>query len=210
VCDAPKRRPPAAWATLWAVSAAAALSAAGPAAAVPVTVTVTGASGKPLADAAVYVIVKGVPAQTTTATADIGQRDKQFVPQVTVIQTGTSVSFPNVDTVRHHVYSFSPIRTFELKLYAGTPARPVVFDKPGTAALGCNVHDRMTAWVHVVDTPVFAKTDAQGQATLDVPAGQHLLRAWHYTQPEAALPAERPLQVAAVPVKAAMALADSH
>lgn len=195
---------------LCAVGVAIAAAVAGPAAAAPVTVTVTNAAGKPLADAAVYAIVKGLPAQTTTGTADIGQREKQFVPQVTVVQTGTSVSFPNFDTVRHHVYSFAPIRTFELKLYAGTPAKPVVFDKAGTAALGCNVHDRMTAWIHVVDTPLFAKTDAQGQATLEVPAGNHLLRAWHYTQPEAALPVERPLQVAAAPVKVAIQIAETH
>lgn len=180
---------------------------AGAASAAPVTVTVTDAAGKPLQEAVVYALVKGQPQQTTTATAEIGQRDKQFQPHVTVVQTGTSVSFPNFDTVRHHVYSFSPVRTFELKLYAGTPAKPVVFDMPGTAALGCNVHDRMTAWVHVVDTPLFAKTDAQGQAKLELPAGSHLLRAWHFSQPGTALPAEVPLQVGGTPVRAAVQIA---
>lgn len=174
--------------------------------ALPVNVTVTDAAGRPLADAAVYVLVKGQPQVTTVATAEIGQRERQFVPSVTVVQTGTSVHFPNFDTVRHHVYSFSPIRTFELKLYAGTPAKPVVFDKPGTAALGCNVHDQMSAWVHVVDTPLFTKTDARGEAVLDVPPGQHLLRAWHFSQGEAGLPAEAPLAVGAGPARAALRL----
>lgn len=164
--------------------------------AAPVQVSVTDAAGKPRADAAVYVLLKGQPQAATGATAEIAQRERQFVPSVTVVQTGTSVSFPNFDTVRHHVYSFSPIRSFELKLYAGTPAKPVVFDKPGTAALGCNVHDQMSAWVHVVDTPLFGKTDARGEATLDVPAGQHLLRAWHFSQGETGLPAETALTVA--------------
>lgn len=185
----------------------AALSAAGPGAlAAPVTVSVLDAAGKPLADAAVYALVKGQPATTSTATAEIGQRERQFTPSVTVIQTGTSVSFPNFDTVRHHVYSFAPIRTFELKLYAGTPAKPVVFDKPGTAALGCNVHDRMNAWVHVVDTPFFAKTDARGEAVLELPAGAHVLRAWHFSQGEAGLPVEAALQVGAAPGRAALRL----
>lgn len=176
------------------------------AAAAPVHVTVTDMAGKPLADAAVYAIVKGQPAATSSATAEIGQRERQFQPSVTVIQTGTSVSFPNFDTVRHHVYSFSPIRTFELKLYAGTPAKPVVFDKPGTAALGCNVHDQMSAWVHVVDTPFFTKTDARGEATLDLPAGQHLLRAWHFSQGETGLPAEAPLAMAGGPQRTTLRL----
>jgi plastocyanin len=174
--------------------AAAAAPAMAPAA--PLTISVTDAAGQPLADAVVYVLMRGAKAQAVPGTtAQIGQRDRQFRPQITVIQTGTSVSFPNFDTVRHHVYSFSPIQKFELKLYAGTPAAPVVFDKPGTAVLGCNIHDRMNAWVHVVDTPLFAKTDAAGLATLDVPAGEHQLRAWHYRQPEPALPVEQALQM---------------
>jgi plastocyanin len=164
--------------------------------AAPLTVTVSDADGKPLDQAVVYVMVRGAKATAEPgASAQIGQRDRQFTPQVTVIQTGTSVNFPNFDTVRHHVYSFSPILKFELKLYAGTPAAPVVFDKPGTAVLGCNIHDRMSAWVHVVDTPLFTKTDATGKATLEVPAGDHKLRTWHYLQPDPALPVEQALRM---------------
>ena len=175
--------------------------------AAPLTVSVTDADGKPLAQAAVYVMVRGASAVAEPGTtAQIGQRDRQFTPQVTVIQTGTSVTFPNFDTVRHHVYSFSPIQKFELKLYAGTPAAPVVFDKPGTAVLGCNIHDRMNAWVHVVDTPLLTKTDASGQATLEVPAGDHKLRTWHFLQPDPALPVEQALHMNAGPTQASVKL----
>ena len=147
--------------------------------AVPWTVLVKNAAGQPLADAVVAVEVRGRPAKTTTAKADMAQRDRQFAPQVLVIQTGTSVSFPNFDTVRHHVYSFSPIKAFETKLYSGTPSEPIVFDKPGIATLGCNIHDRMSAHIAVVDTPFFAKTDASGVARFaDLPAGEHQLKAW--------------------------------
>lgn len=205
VSDAAERREPMRPA-LRAATGVLALLCGGAALAAPVTVQVTDSAGKPLADAAVYVLVKGQPQQTSTATAEIGQRERQFVPSVSVVQTGTAVSFPNFDTVRHHVYSFSPIRTFELKLYAGTPAKPVVFDKPGTAALGCNVHDLMTAWVHVVDTPLFSRTDARGEATLEVPAGAHLLRGWHPSMGEAVLPAEAALQVGGAAVRAALRL----
>ncbi len=146
----------------------------------PLSVTVTGSNGKPLASAVVAVIVKGTRATAAPGTTvQIAQRERQFQPQLSVFQTGTAVQFPNFDTVRHHVYSFSPIQKFELKLYAGTPAVPVMFDKPGIATLGCNIHDRMLAWVVVVDTPYFAKTDAAGVALIDLPAGDHRLRAWH-------------------------------
>ena len=183
-------------------------TAASVVAAAPLTVSVTDSAGKPLAEAVVYVMVRGAKTLAEPGTgAQIGQRDRQFTPQVSVIQTGTSVTFPNFDTVRHHVYSFSPIQKFELKLYAGTPAAPVVFDKPGTAVLGCNIHDRMSAWVHVVDTALFTKTDASGKATLEVPAGDHRLRSWHYLQPEPGLPVEQALHMNANATQAAVKLA---
>lgn len=151
-----------------------------PARAVEAAVQVVDTAGKPMADAVVAVYVKGSRSTAAPGTVtDLGQRDRQFVPQVQVIQTGTALNFPNFDTVRHHVYSFSATRRFELKLYIGTPAAPVVFDKPGVATLGCNIHDRMAAWVVVVDTPHFAKTDATGTARLDLPAGTHRAALWH-------------------------------
>ena len=168
------------------------------AAAAPLEVTVSGPTGAPLADAVVSVYVRGVAAASAPGTtAQIAQRGKRFDPGVLVIQTGTSVNFPNFDTVRHHVYSFSPIKPFELKLYAATPAAPVLFDKPGTAALGCNIHDVMSAFVRVVDTPYFAKTDAQGKAQLDVPAGSHTMKVWHALMPIDTEPAAQPVSVAA-------------
>lgn len=150
--------------------------------AVPVTVQLRGPGGQPLAGAAVAVEIKGRPAKTTTAKAEIGQRDRQFTPQLLIVQTGTAVNFPNFDTVRHHVYSISPIKVMDIKLYSGTPAEPVVFDKPGVAALGCNIHDRMSAHVVVVDTATFARTDDKGQATFDLPPGEHVVKAWHDAQ----------------------------
>src|SRR6478735_4722396 len=87
--------------------------------ALPWTVQVRNSAGQPLADAAVAVEVRGRPAKTTTAKAEMGQRERQFTPQLLIVQTGTAVNFPNFDTVRHHVYSFSPTKVFETKLYSG-------------------------------------------------------------------------------------------
>jgi hypothetical protein len=108
---------------------------------------------------------------------------------MTVVQTGTSVDFPNNDTIRHHVYSFSEPKRFEIKLYAGKPGQPVVFDKPGQVDIGCNIHDWMEAHVLVVDTPYFARTGADGRATVaGVPAGRYRVRPWHPLQKGAAAP----------------------
>jgi plastocyanin len=152
------------------------------ASAVPVTVQLRTPGGHALAGAAVAVEPRGRGARTSTARAEIGQRDKQFTPQLLIVQTGTAVNFPNFDTVRHHVYSFSPIKVIDIKLYSGTPAEPVVFDRPGVATLGCNIHDRMSAHVVVVDTPIFARTDDKGQAAFDLPPGTHTVKAWHAGQ----------------------------
>lgn len=154
--------------------------AAPPALAEKLGVTVQDSGGRPLENAIVSVMVRGARERAgAEASAEMAQRERSFVPQVLVVQTGTPVSFPNLDTVRHHVYSFSSIKSFEIKLYVGTPTQPVVFDKPGTAVLGCNIHDKMVGFIHVVDTPYFARTGANGVATLELPPGEHRVRAWH-------------------------------
>ena len=159
-------------------------------------VTLVDGNGQPLADAVAFAVPKSTPPPAGKREAQIEQVNKAYVPLVTVIQTGTSVQFPNRDAIRHHVYSFSPAKPFELKLYVGTPAAPVVFDKPGEVVLGCNIHDRMIAYVYVVDTPYFVKTNREGKGRIEgLPAGDYELRLWHYAQASAAAP--RPLKLRA-------------
>ena len=189
--------------------AAAAVALCGPAGAgaLPVDVSVTDSAGRPLADAIVSIVLRGQPSTAPAGTkVEIAQDHRKFEPPITVIQTGTGVVFPNFDTVRHQVYSFSPIKRFELKLYAGIPGYAVVFDKPGTATLGCSIHDKMRAWVHVVDTPVYGRTDAAGKVHLDVPEGDHQLQAWHFRQAEGDAPLVQPLHVAGAGARAAIPL----
>lgn len=144
-------------------------------------VTVHDAGGKPLADTVVYAEPEGGAVPHPLAPAVIEQKGLKFIPLVTVIQTGSRINFPNNDKVRHHIYSFSPAHKFDQKLYSGVMAPPQVFDKAGTVVLGCNIHDRMLAYVKVVDTPFFAKTDAAGVARIELPAaGRYKLTAWHY------------------------------
>ena len=146
-------------------------------------------SGVPTIDATVYLQpVNAQPPLSQNPTASIDQINRTFVPLVSIIQTGTSVVFPNKDNIRHHVYSFSPSKTFQLKLYSGIPANPVVFEKPGLVMLGCNIHDGMVAYVVIVDTPWFAKSDNNGIARIEnLPAGEYILYAWHYQQKNLAI-----------------------
>ena len=179
--------------------AAAAAGAACVAQAGTVEVQVTDAAGKPLTGAAVFLESKEARAASKPGPAvEVVQVNRQFQPMVTVVPVGTAVHFPNRDTVRHHVYSFSPVKKFEIKLYVGTPAAPVVFDKPGIAVLGCNIHDTMAAWMVVVETPHHGLTGADGRTSLPaVPAGAYRLRAWHPGLPPGAPALDQPLQVAA-------------
>jgi plastocyanin len=145
------------------------------------TVSVRNGKGEPVADAVVLAHGAGGTGKAGPAakTAIVDQIDKEFVPWVSVIPVGTAVTFPNKDNLRHHVYSFSPAKKFELPLYAGTPAKPVVFDQPGLVTLGCNIHDWMVAYVYVTDAPAFARSDANGNASLELAAGTWQLTAWH-------------------------------
>lgn len=162
-----------------------------------VSVQLQDGAGAALADGVVFLESREAKQLSKPASgAEIAQAGKKFSPRVLVVPVGTAVNFPNRDTVRHHVYSFSPTKTFELKLYSGTAASPVVFDKPGIAVLGCNIHDSMSAWVVVVETPYFASGDAKGIATLrDVPAGNYRLRVWHPGLAVGAPAAEQALSV---------------
>jgi hypothetical protein len=109
----------------------------------------------------------------------IDQRDKQFVPYVTAVPVGTSVVFPNKDNIRHHVYSLSPAKRFELPLYAGIPAQPILFDQEGFVTLGCNIHDWMIAYVAVLATPYFQVTGRDGRAILkNLPQGRYTIAVW--------------------------------
>jgi plastocyanin len=138
--------------------------------------------GKLVADA----VVMATPMDPKTALRAkppqdaVDQVDKQFVPYVKPVLAGSKVRFPNSDHIRHQVYSFSPAKKFELPLYGGTDAAPVVFDKPGVVVLGCNIHDWMVGYIYVSDTPFFAKTEVAGTATIDnLPPGDYSVRVWH-------------------------------
>ena len=111
--------------------------------------------------------------------AIMDQVDKAFVPDLLVIPTGSSVGFPNSDSVSHQIYSFSPAKRFQLPLYHGKPYPPVQFDQPGVVTLGCNIHDSMLAYVVVTDAPFFGLTNTTGSWTGDVADGSYHVTIWH-------------------------------
>lgn len=147
------------------------------------TVNVRNAAGQPVRDAVVTVHpAAGVPRGPIRFSwpMRVDQRNIQFQPFVLIVPVGTAVSFPNLDRVRHQVYSFSRGNRFELPLYRRGETPTHAFATVGVAALGCNIHDEMLAYIKVVDTPWAAKTDGTGSVTLrGIPAGGATLRVWH-------------------------------
>lgn len=140
---------------------------------------VNDAQGQPLKDAVAALVPEQKSTFNQPLIATIDQHNKMFTPSVMAIRTNTLVKFPNSDDIRHHVYSFSPAKKFELRLYHGMTAEPVLFDKPGTVVLGCNIHDSMVAYIFVVDTEYHAVADVQGNVRIQAPAGKYQLQVFH-------------------------------
>ncbi|HVP85558.1 MAG TPA: hypothetical protein VMS78_12635 [Rhizomicrobium sp.] len=155
----------------------------GSAIAATVDVAVTASDGMPAEGAVVSLApVNGAAPQPTNIPADavIDQRNQMFVPLMVVIRRGGHVVFANNDVTMHQAYSFSPIKQFEYEIRQGEKSPPVVFDKAGVAAIGCNIHDNMVAFVYVADTPWTVTTDAQGRAKIaNVPDGMYRASVWH-------------------------------
>ena len=143
--------------------------------------TVVDAQSHPVADAVVVAVSTdpSVNANGHPRAESLDQIDKEFVPKVKAVFVGSTVAFPNKDSVRHHVYSFSPAKRFELPLYAGVPSQPVLFDWAGVVVLGCNIHDWMVGYIYVSESPWFASTSADGRATLALPPRAYVVRVWH-------------------------------
>lgn len=174
------------------------LATAGAARAGDVQVRVTDATGRPLPDAVVTVHRPGKSATPIRFDwpGQMVQEGLRFRPRILIAPVGSEVVFPNRDKVRHHVYSFSPTKRFELKLYGREEARSLRFERTGVVALGCNIHDAMQGWIHVVDTPWAAVADASGVVNLrSVPPGPATLRVWHPQLKGADSMIARPLSV---------------
>ncbi|MBV8636230.1 MAG: methylamine utilization protein [Burkholderiaceae bacterium] len=145
-----------------------------------INVTAHSKAGDPMADAVIY----AMPLDTALPplkfdTSSVAQEHLQFTPYVTVLRTGSEARFPNLDNIDHHVKSFSPAREFEIKP-ADKGAPPIKFDKPGVVVVYCLIHEWMRAYVYVVETPYFGKSEAAGTVALDnLPPGNYELRAWH-------------------------------
>lgn len=190
---------------------AAAFLCAAPALAASVSISITDTNGHPAAGAVVSLAPQAgggsLPLSHLPQSAIIDQRNETFIPLVSVIQRGGNVVFTNNDTTMHQVYSFSAIKQFAFEIDEGQRSAPVVFDKPGVAAIGCNIHDQMITYVYVADTPFVTQTGADGGGQITgVPAGSYTVSVWHPQLAPGAQPPTATLDVASGEAKFALAL----
>ncbi|MGH7937424.1 MAG: hypothetical protein ACRD5Z_19930, partial [Bryobacteraceae bacterium] len=96
----------------------------------------------------------------TRTPAVMAQKNMAFAPDLVAVMVGGAVIFPNEDDMYHNVFSYSKVKRFDLGRYRKEEKPvPVIFDKPGAAAIHCDIHDSMRGTVLVLETPYFVKTD---------------------------------------------------
>lgn len=170
---------------------------------------VMGPDGAGIAQAIVF--VQALPASVSSPKSapalEMDQVHKEFTPPLLPVAVGSQVRFPNRDQIHHHVYSFSRTKSFELPLYKGEDASPVLFDKPGVVKIGCNIHDWMSAIIFVVPTPYFALSDETGHFALpQIPSGTYTLVAWHELSQIKVEETAQPVQVGEQPTEVSFTL----
>jgi hypothetical protein len=110
----------------------------------------------------------------------IAQKNLAFLPGTLIVPRGAVVAFPNLDSVRHSIYSFSKPGPFKIDLYGQDQTRTQQFKLTGTIALGCNIHDQMRGYIRVTDTPYAARSDLNGLANIEgLGRGNYDVVVWH-------------------------------
>lgn len=173
------------------------------------SVTVSDDKGSPLQHAVVTLVplFEGAALPEGGAVPEMRQQDTLFAPFVLPVRVGTSVTFPNLDEFRHHVYSFSEAKRFELRLYGRDETNAITFDQAGVVALGCNIHDNMLAYIYVTEAPLFQTSGADGRVAFEgLAAGNYELTVWHPGVRRNGAPEPERISVGAAPTERQVAL----
>ena len=139
---------------------------------------VTLPNGKPAGQAIVWCTGSARPKALPKAVVD--QRDRTFIPHVSVVTVGTRVDFPNNDVIFHNVFTEFNSTKFDLGNYPKGTKRTQVFSQPGLAVIMCSIHPDMGAYIMVVDTPFYAIADKRGEYHIpSIPSGKYKVEVWH-------------------------------
>ena len=123
-------------------------------------------------------VAKGKAWAASAAKPHIDNKDCVFLPRVQVVPQG-KLAVVNSDPVLHNTHGFYDKRTaFNLALPNQGQSIDVDVARPGVIRVECDSHGWMLGWVHVVDNPYYAVSDASGAFEItDIPPGKYTLTA---------------------------------
>ena len=113
--------------------------------------------------------------------------DMAFVPFLAVVPVGGTVTFGNTDPFVHNAFSPDGER-WDVGAIPTHGSVPKTFATPGVYSVLCNLHKNMLAYIVVTPSSFFAKSDADGHYTLNVPPGTYKVTAWAPRQKPKTLP----------------------
>ena len=144
------------------------------------TVQVLDVENKPVSDIVIYItsengVYDAIPAREVT----VSQKDKRFVPYVSVKSTNDKLVFENKDNITHHIYTVTT-NDFSFRLKQNTIAKDKQVSQNGKTLMACNIHDWMAGYLFVVETPYYGKTDSTGNFKISLPDnGKFTAKIWH-------------------------------
>jgi plastocyanin len=147
-------------------------------------------NGTPRRDASNTIVwIEGVHRGSAVSRGEMKSSTKRFLPRVVAVSREATVEFPNVDPIYHNVFSVSGGNRFDLGLYRSGVSKSKKFEESGLVRVYCNIHPQMVGFVMVVDSDAVAVTGPDGSFRFEgVPAGAHVLHAWHEEGGEIRLP----------------------
>lgn len=150
--------------------------------AISVDVKLENEKGLPVGNIVVYLLPvdSAPPLPTVNSSIIIKQQNKAFQPQISVMRKGSDIQFINNDDITHQIYSPIGDNKFSFKIRSGEHYNQKQLSALGEVTMGCNIHDWMSGYLLVVDTPYFNITNETGLVNFDVThQGKYELILWH-------------------------------
>jgi plastocyanin len=129
------------------------------------------------AQAVVYAEPIDRQAAAVAGSAAIRHKNKTFLPHVIAVPAGSTIAFPNDDSIFHNAFSLSQPEPFDMGLYRAGESKQRLFGKPGVYYVFCNIHPQMAAFVVVTATPYVTVAAQDGAWRLDLPPGRYRVTA---------------------------------
>ncbi|WP_133949486.1 cupredoxin domain-containing protein [Rhodanobacter sp. TND4FH1] len=132
------------------------------------------------ADTLVYFVPDKGGSRARPGRYTVYTHNRDFSPEALAVPLGSTVTFVNLDDVRHNVFSVTPGAAFDLGYQGSGEKANHAFSRAGIVLVSCNVHHSMELDILVVPSAYMARVGADGHFTLGgLPAGPGTLHFWN-------------------------------